>query len=447
MSLAVLLCFSAVSFTLEAAPIRRNARKIKDQYLVMLKPEFLPSLEATAAAIALEHSGRVRKIFKRAFVGFSVDLTDAQALRLANHPAVELLEENAGMDLSATATDALPDVNDWGLDRIDQVTGLNGAYTYCTTRHPSLSDSNPVLVYVFDGGVDRDHKDFFYLDWQPHLNDYYRVSWTGYDFVWHSEQGAVNPYVMAEDGYCGSETFVHGTAVASLIARTDRQAFIVPVRVVGPCFRQPSDFPVERLLEAVEYIIIHAPQGRTHVANFSVFLEGDRAPSTVDSAITNMVNRNIVVVTSANNQNANRCATQTPARVPAAITVGATQRDPMDRRVSGLTDPFNPGSNYGECVDIFAPGHSMRLAAISSSVVDAYTVSPENVAATSYAAALVSGAAARYLEQNPTATPAQVWSYLKANAVHVVSDGRSPNAQDNPNWLHARLVNARPECP
>ncbi len=445
-AVAVLLMLACSTAVLGDAPIRRNKNKIPNQYLVMLKPELLPTLQTTANALALQHNGRVRLLFKRAFIGFSADLSDEQATLLARNPAVELVEENAHMEMSARATDFLAST-EWAIDRIDQVNPyLDTTYTYCTTRNASLNDDNPIFVYVFDGGVDRNHREFLYLDGQVHGPDPYRVAWTGFDFVFHSQQGAIDPY-YAPPGQtnCGGESFVHGTAVASLIAGryigVDKQAFIQPVRVVGPC---QNEMPVERLQEAIEYIIIHAPQGRTHVANFSLFLEGVD-PSTIDTAINNMIARNIVVVTSANNQDQDRCAIQTPARVPGAITVGGTTNNPMDQRVSGIVGP-GPGSNYGNCLDIFAPGFNIRTAAIDPNFIDRYAPGRTDTAATSYSAALVSGAAARYLEQNPTATPAAVWNYLSNQSSSLVTDDRSPNSR-KPLAIYGRLLNVVPECP
>ncbi len=354
------------------------------------------------------------------------------------------------MELSARATDAVAPT-EWAIDRIDQVSWyLDGTYTYCTTRHASLTDANPVLVYVFDGGVDRDHSEFRYLDGQVHNGDWYRVAWTGYDFVFRSDYGAIDPTYTPPGQYgCGGASFIHGTAVASLIAGkyigVDKQAFVVPVRVVGPCAGGFDALPLERVQEAIDYIIANAPLGRTHVANFSLFLEGDRAPSTIDTAINSMVARNIVVVTSANNQNEDRCAIQTPARVPAALTVGGTTNNPMDQRVRdivGLDGVTVTGSNFGNCVDIFAPGYAIRTA----TVANGYIAPRMDTAATSYSAALVSGAAARYLEQHPTATPTEVWNYLSYMSASLSTDDRSPNSR-KPLSMYGRLLSVTPECP
>lgn len=451
--LAFLLIVVMSSVLHADAPIRRNKNKIPNQYLVMLKSQFLPTLNATANMLAAEHSARVRLLFKHSFIGFSADISDEQAALLARNPAVELVEENANMELATTATDTVAST-EWAIDRIDQVSWYpDNRYTYCTTRHPSLSDVNPIFVYVFDGGVDRDHREFFYLDSLVHGPDPYRVAWTGYDFVFHSERGAIDPYYAPPGQYgCGGESFIHGTAVASLIAGryigVDKQAFIQPVRVVGPCASGDANLPTERVQEAIDYIIANAPVGRTHVANFSMFLQGDRAPSTIDTAVNNMIARNIVVVASANNQNQDLCAIQTPARVPAVITVGGTTNNPMDQRVRdivGLDGVTITGSNYGDCVDIFAPGFNIRTAAIDPNLIDRYLPGRTDTAATSYSAALVSGAAARYLEQNPTATPVEVWDHLSYLAASLVTDDRSPNSR-KPLAQYGRLLNVTPEC-
>jgi hypothetical protein len=69
------------------------------------------------------------------------------------------------------------------------------------------------------------------------------------------------------------------------------------------------------------------------------------------------------------------------------------------------------------------------------------------VAATSFAAALVSGAAARYLAPYPTATPAAVWTYLSNTSASLVTDHRSPNATKPFNPTYGKLLQVVQECP
>ncbi|MEP6572467.1 MAG: S8 family serine peptidase, partial [Gemmatimonadota bacterium] len=131
-------------------------------------------------------------------------------------------------------------------------------------------------------------------------------------------------------------------------------------------------------------------------ANMS--LGGGADPAT-DQAVTASINSGVVYSISAGNSTANAC-TQSPARVPTAITVMAAQKN----------DRIASFSNFGNCSDIFAPGVNIT-AGWNGSDTDTLTIS-----GTSMAAPHVTGVVALYLEANPTATPAQVASALVANA-------------------------------
>jgi len=149
---------------------------------------------------------------------------------------------------------------------------------------------------------------------------------------------------------------------------------------------------------------------RPAVANMSL---GGGASSSLDNAVTNSINSRITYAVAAGNSNANAC-NFSPARTPAAITVGATTS----------TDVRSSFSNFGSCVDLFAPGSSITSAWIGSNTAT------RTISGTSMASPHVAGAAALRLGASPSSTAQQVRDFLVSNATtNVISNvgSGSPN--------------------
>ncbi|MGH9187453.1 MAG: S8 family peptidase, partial [Acidimicrobiales bacterium] len=198
-----------------------------------------------------------------------------------------------------------------------------------------------------------------------------------------------------------------GTHVAGTIGGRSygvaKQVQLVAVRVLG-CDGSGSS---SGLVAGIDWVTkSHASPA---VANMSV---GSPASQAVDEALKRSIESGVTYVAAAGNSNQDACASS-PARYPGALTVGATS----------TSDTRAPFSNWGSCVDLFAPGVDIRSAWHTGDNVT------NMISGTSMAAPHVAGAAALYLQRNPTATPAAVHAaVVNAATPNVVKDpAGSPN--------------------
>ncbi|GAA2425168.1 hypothetical protein GCM10010405_04660 [Streptomyces macrosporus] len=322
--------------------------------------------------------GEAARTYASAFKGFSLRATEKQARRLAAHPAVAYVEADRverGDDIQSAPT--------WGLDRIDQLDlPLDAGYTYDATA-PN------VTAYIVDSGINIAHRDFEG-----------RASY-GWNFV---------------DGTrTASDCHGHGTHVAGTVGGEThgvaKDVKLVAVKVLN-CENSGS---TEGVLAGYDWVVKNAV--KPAVANVSI---GGAASAAKDAAVKKMIEAGITVAVSAGNKGVDAC-TQSPAREPSVITVAATARD----------DSKPSWSNHGTCVDLFAPGSSVLSTGIDS------TTATKTMSGTSMAAPHVTGAAALYVSEHPTATPAQVTRALldAAGTGRVTGPGEgSPNR-----LLHSRF--------
>ncbi|WP_200212112.1 S8 family serine peptidase [Micromonospora coerulea] len=326
---------------------------VPDRYIVVLADrKASPSkVRATASALAGETGGTVRRIFTSALHGYSATMTKRQAERLAADPAVAYVQQV--QRYSATDTQTSPP--SWGLDRIDQAAAkTNGSYTYPTT-------AADVTAYIVDTGIDINHQDFGG-----------RASY-GYDAVEHDS--------VAQD--CDG----HGTHVAGTVGGTRygvaKNVKLVAVRVLDCAGGGTS----EQVIAGIDWVTANAV--KPAVANMSLGVNS--IDPAVDDAVARSIASGITYAVAAGNASSEACEA-TPARVPAAITVGATDR--LDFRAWF--------SNHGPCVDTFAPGVSIVSAAMGT------TSGSVAMNGTSMASPHVAGAAALLLQAHPEWTPQQV---------------------------------------
>lgn len=365
-----------------------TASPIKNQYIVVLQAgSDLPA--QAAAAIAKQHGGQVLFTYNRAIRGFAVRIpeqaTSAFLTAMQKNPQVSYVEEDTLMQTN-TITQSNPV---WGLDRIDQHNlPLSKSFNYNKT-------GSGVNAYIVDTGILASHQEF---------NG--RVQ-TGYSAI--ADNNGTND--------CNG----HGTHVAGTVGGSTygiaKNVGLVPVRVLD-CAGSGA---MSGVIAGLDWIIQNGR--KSAVVNMSL---GGSAYSTLDTAIDNLFNNGYVPVVAAGNSNTDAC-TSSPARAGKAITVAAT--DSTDTRASY--------SNYGSCVDLFAPGSQITSAWIGSNS------SAATASGTSMASPHVAGVVATMLENNSTATPQSITDQLlNQSTINLIQ-----NPMSSPNRLLYNLIDTQTITP
>ena len=313
---------------------------------------------------AEERGGQVVDAWTHALRGFAVRGGPNLILELRSDPNVQFVEQVQEYTTTAITQSGAT----WGLDRIDQrdLSPLDGNYTYTNT-------GAGVRAYIIDTGIRLTHSEFGG-----------RATW------------GTNTAGGKNDDCNGHGTHVAGTVGGSRYG-VAKGVSLVSVKVLN-CAGSGTTTGV---VAGIEWVTANGV--KPAVANMSL---GGGASSAIDGAVNNAVGSGITFAVAAGNSNANAC-NYSPARAPAAITVGATTN----------TDARASYSNYGDCVDIFAPGSSITSAWNKN---DSQT---KTISGTSMASPHVAGVAALYLQGNPGASPAAVANALVNNA----TTGKIPN--------------------
>lgn len=404
-------------------------------YLVVVKGD--RAVDVVAAHF--EHQGvGVEVRLKGAVDLVAVDLTAEKVADVRGRPGVDRVERNAIITLADDQPiSASRNEDNWGLDRIDQVSGdLDNKYRM-------TGDGEGVKIYVVDTGLRRTHT----------------------EFTNRVEPGYVVPTIGAStDDGCG-----HGTHVAGIAAGTRfgvaKKATIVPVKVFPGGSRATCDggTTVATVIAGLQWVVTNHLAGEPAVVNLSL---GTTVNSkALDDQLRAVVADGIVATVAAGNSgqtdvvggyiDANdpvraispACTSKKAPVTGGMLTVAATggASDGTFTRV----DDEAPFSNHGPCVDIFAPGADIRSAWPVVTPIGIDAGNPDNFAGrgsdvgaynksgTSMAAPFVAGVAALTLAETPDATPEEVVSRILAGATRdaVTLAPRIDGASASPNLL------------
>ncbi|SNT66059.1 Serine protease, subtilisin family [Asanoa hainanensis] len=375
--------FAAPSAAAEPSGIVRRAggaTAVAGSYIVVLKDNAVPvaAVDGQAKKLTGRSGGTAVHTFRTALRGFELKATAAQASKIAADPAVAYVEQNHKVKAYGTQTNP----PSWGLDRIDQRDlPLNQSYTYPNT-------ATNVHAYIIDTGIRTTHQDFG------------GRATSGFDAI---------------DGGTADDCHGHGTHVAGTVGGNTygvaKGVKLVAVRVLN-CQGEGTDAQV---IAGIDWVAANAV--KPAVANMSL---GGDASVALDDAVNGAIDTGLTFAIAAGNgdllgRRQNAC-NYSPARVPNAITVGAT----------GINDGAASFSNFGTCVDILGPGVAITSAWATSNTAT------NTINGTSMATPHVAGAAALVLSTNPGWTNQQVRDYLVTNSTpdKVINPGT-----DTPNRL------------
>lgn len=332
------------------------SRPIPQRYIVVFTDR-VAHPAAEAARLMRGRGGEIHHTYSHAIRGFAATIPDRAYQAIRMNPNVAYVEPDFTISLSATQSSPA-----WGLDRVDQRDlPLDKSYRYDFT-------GKGIHAFVIDTGIRTSHNEF---------------------------AGRIGPgFTAISDGRGTSDCNGHGTHVAGTLGGTvygvAKEVTLVPVRVLD-CEGAGTGSGV---IAGVDYAA--KDSRRPAVANLSL---GGGAYQALDDAVKGAVGRGVTMVVAAGNSNANAC-NYSPAREPTAVTVGATTSS--DARASY--------SNFGSCLDLFAPGSSITSAWYSGNTAT------RTLSGTSMAAPHVAGVAALVLQGNADATPAQVTDLILSSA-------------------------------
>jgi aqualysin 1 len=333
---------------------------IPGSYIVVFKPG-VADAPGLARQLALGNGGTLRFTYTAALKGFAADLPEQALQALRRNPNVESIEADQRVELYGEGSQPAPPAP-WGLNRIDQrKLPMDASYSWGTT-------GKGVNVYILDTGIRTTHVEF--------------------------EGRAVGAYSSVKGKSSTDDCHGHGTHVAGTVAGKTygvaKDAKLYAVRVLD-C---DGTGAYSGVIAGIDWVTRN--RQLPAVANMSL---GGGKSQVLNDALAASVRAGVTYAVAAGNSSYDACR-YSPASAPEALTVGATTR--------GDEQAFY--SNWGTCVDLYAPGDSITSAWNTSD--DASAIKR----GTSMASPHVAGAAALYLENHLLDSPATVASALAAAA-------------------------------
>jgi subtilisin family serine protease len=372
---------SVVAVPDDAAPLVGTSADnvVANKYIVVLKDKSSSTKWVNdAVARSRKLGATVHDKYSNALQGYSATLSQTELAKVRQDPAVDYVQADQKY---TSATSGTEDDATWGIDRIDQRNlPLKKKYYYTDT-------GAGVTAYVVDTGIRSSHFDFT----------------TNSDGeIIPSRVGGGTSTVANDDSTedcAGHGTHVAGT-IGGVLFGVAKDVHLVPIRVLN-CDGESDSATVAK---GLDWIVANHTKSQPAVANMSLSSEGTGPDTAVEAAVSRVIKDNVTVVVAAGNGDKNgngvSACSFSPSDMKTAIVVGATTKG--DKRTTW--------SNYGSCVDLYAPGQGIES--------DWYTA--DNAAAvldgTSMATPHVTGAVALYLEKHPTATPATVQKAIVAAA-------------------------------
>lgn len=352
---------------------------VKGHYIVVLKKSTGGAATAAALSQVSAAGGTVTEQYSAALKGFAARLPGRALDALRKNPAVDFIEADQVVRVSGTQRNP-----PWGLDRVDQRSPRNnGRYVYDRT-------GAGVTAYIIDTGIRKTHRQF--------------------------GGRVLAGFTSIRDGRGTRDCNGHGTHVAGTVGGkaygVAKRVTLRPVRV----FDCSGYGRWSKVIAGVDWVTAHHKGTRPAVANMSLGGDASRA---LDSAVAAGIADGITFVIAAGNWTEDACV-GSPARLGPALTVGSTDR-------SHTRSSF---SNFGPCVDLFAPGSDVKSAWWTSDTATA------TLSGTSMATPHVAGAAALYLQGYPSASPDAVAQALVAVSTKDVVKGKGPGSPDR--FLYSR---------